>query len=110
MTTFTTKIQEIKILPQDFKSGLRNVVFLVGFSVEGVDGEFKHSVIRNIGIGPADPVKFTPIEELTTDQLLLFVSSSLAPDDMRCVQNEIEETISQQKKPKQELFVMKWVN
>jgi hypothetical protein len=110
MTTFTTKIQEIKVLPQDSKLGLQNVVFLIGYVVEGVDGEFKHSVSRHIGVGPADPTNFTPIDELTTDQLLSFLNSALAPDDMRCAENEIEENISQQKRPKQEPFVMKWVN
>ncbi len=110
MTTFTTKILEIKALPQDPKLGLQNVVFLIGFMVEGVDGEFKHSVARNIGIGPADPANFTPIDQLTTDQLMTFMNAALAPDDIRCIENEINEAIEAKKSPNKEPIVIDWTN
>jgi hypothetical protein len=110
MTTFTTKIFEIKAFPQDPKLGLQNVVFLIGFEVEGVDGEFKHSVARHIGIGPADPTSFTPIDQLTTEQLLSFMNAALAPDDMRCIENEINDAIQAKKTPSQEPIVIDWTN
>ena len=108
MTTFTTKILEIKELPHDSKLGLQNVVFSIGFMVEGVDGEFKHSVVRQVGIGTAEPLNFTPIDQLTTEQLMSFMSASLAPDDMRCIENEINEAIEKQKAPSQEPIVIDW--
>jgi hypothetical protein len=110
MTTFTTKILNVKVLPQDPKLGLQNVVFLIGFMVEGVDGEFKHSVARNIGIGPADLANFTPIDQLTTEQLLAFMTTALAPDDMRCIENEINNAIESQKNPRQQPVVIDWTN
>jgi hypothetical protein len=108
MTTFTTKILNIKVLPEDPKLGLQNVVFLIFFTVEGVDGEFKHSVLRQIGLGSANPANFTPIDQLTTEQLLAFMTSALAPDDMRCIQNEINDAIELQKTPGQQPVVMDW--
>lgn len=110
MTTFTTNILEIKALPQDPKLGLQNVVFLIKFIVEGVDGEFKHSVSRHIGIGPADPANFTPIEQLTTNQLMTFMNAALAADDMRCIENEINDAIEIQKNPSQQPVVIDWTN
>jgi len=108
MTTFTTKILNIKVLPQDPKLGLQNVVFLIFFTVEGVDGEFKHSVSRHIGIGPADPANFTPIDQLTTHQLLAFMTAAMAADDMRCIENEINDAIEIQKNPQLKPTVIQW--
>ena len=84
MTTFSTKIDQIKVMPQDPKFGLQNVVYVVSFTVTGVDGEYKHSVSREIGLGAPDPANFTPLDQLSTDQLLSFMNASRAPDDMRC--------------------------
>jgi hypothetical protein len=110
MTTFTTKIQQIKARPQKEKLGLSNVVYSIGYVVTGIYGPYKHSVSREIGIGPADPSNFTDIDKLKTDQLLSFMNTALAPDDMRCIQNEIEEAISQQKDPNKVPLVIEWIN
>ena len=108
MTTFTTKIDEIKVIPTDAKFGLKEVVFIVSFTVTGVDGQFKNSVSRGIGLGAPDPANFTPLDQITNEQMLSFVNGALAPDDMRVIQNEINEAIEQQKNPQAQPFVIPW--
>jgi hypothetical protein len=108
MTTFTTKILEIAVLPKDPTFRLDNVVYLIEYEVTGVDGKFSHAVSRKIGIGNPDPNNFTPVDKLTTEQLMQFLTNSLAPDDMRVVENEIQEAIESQKNPQKDPYVIPW--
>lgn len=108
MTTYSTKINQIKVIAQDQKLRLENIVFTVSFTVTGKDGELNHSVTREIGLATPDPSNFIPLEKLTNEQMLVFMNDALAPDDMRCIQNEIDETILKQKNSESELSVVKW--
>ena len=108
MTTFTTKIKQIKALPHHIDLDLENVVFSVCFEVEGIDGDFKHSVTRDIGIGAPDPTNFIPIDQLNETQVLAFVDAALAPDDMQCAKNEINDAIEAQKTPTKTTVVRTW--
>lgn len=108
MTSFVTKIQELKVIPQDQKLGLQNVVYAVKFTVTGTDGNYSHSVSAEIGIGQADPQSFTPLDNLTEQQVLQFIQNALAKDDMQVIQNEINEAIEQQKNPQSKPIVVPW--
>lgn len=108
MTSFATKILELKVIPQDPKLGLQNVVYAVKFTVIGTDGDYSHSVSTEIGIGQANPQSFTPLDNLTEQQVLQFVQNALAKDDMQVIQNEINDAIEQQKNPQSKPFVVSW--
>lgn len=108
MTKFSVKIEELKVIPKDEKLDLSNVVYAVAYSVTGEDGGLSHSVFKEIGVGEPNAANFTPLEELNDEKVMSFLVSSLAADDMRCAEYEIQQVIERIKNPVQTSVSMQW--
>jgi hypothetical protein len=108
MTTFNLKINKLNVMPIDSEQGLENVVYSVEYIVHGQDGDDQASVVRTIGIGSPDNSSFKPLEVLTEQDVIGFVNSSVAPDDIRCAQLEVQEAIDKMKSPVQSVVSMQW--
>jgi hypothetical protein len=108
MTKFSVKIEELKVIPKDEKLDLSNVVYAFAYSVIGEDGELSHSVYKEIGVGEPNAASFTPLEELNDEKVMSFLMSSLAADDMRCAEYEIQQVIDRMKNPVQAAVSIQW--
>lgn len=108
MTQFTFKVCKLGVMPEHQDTGLTNVIYSVAFDVTGTDGEFSHTVHRSIGLGSPDPADFVQMDQLTEAQLIEFAKSAFAPDDMRVIQNEIQEAIDRQKSPAKSPVEIAW--
>jgi hypothetical protein len=108
MTTFNLKINKLNVMPIDSEQGLENVVYSVDYIVHGQDGDHEASVVRTIGIGSPDKADFKPLESLTEDDLIGFVNTSVAPDDIRCAGLEVQEIIDKMKSPAPAVVSLQW--
>lgn len=108
MTTFNIKINKLNVMPIDSEQGLENVVYSVEYIVHGKDGDHEASVVRTIGIGSPDKADFKLLESLTEDDVIGFVNTSVAPDDIRCASLEVQEAIDKMKAPVQTSVSMQW--
>ena len=108
MTTFNLKINKLNILPVVDEQKLENVVYSVEYIVHGKDGDHKASVIRTIGLGSPDKTLFKPLDLLTEQDLIGFVRSSVASDDIKCAELEVQEAIDRMKNPVQSVVSMQW--
>lgn len=107
MTAFSLSINKLNVLPAA-DNGLTNVVYSVEYLVTGVDGDIKHIVSRTIGLGAADPQKFTRLEDLTEAQLISFVREAVADGDIPSAEYEIQEAIDRQKSPAMAPVSLSW--
>ena len=108
MTEFNLKINKLHVMPIDSEQGLENVVYSVEYIVHGKDEDHQASVVRTIGIGSANVANFKPLESLTEQDLIAFVNSSVAPDDIKCAEFEVQESIDRMKNPVQAAVSMQW--
>jgi hypothetical protein len=108
MTTFNITINKLYVLPVEDEQKLENVVRSVDYVVHGKDGDYRASVVRNIGLGSPDKALFKPLDSLTEQDLIGFVHSSVAPDDIKCLELEVQETIDRMKIPVQSVVTMQW--
>jgi hypothetical protein len=108
MAEYKTQIKELRVISQDPKLGLQDVVYAVSIIVTGTDGVYTHSVTKEFGIGQANPTDFTPLADLTEAQVKKFVNDAMAKDDMQAIRNEIDDAIEQQKNPNAKPKVVVW--
>jgi hypothetical protein len=108
MTTFNIKINKLNVMPVASEQGLQNVVYSVEYIVHGKDGDHEASVVRTIGLGAPDPADFKALDSLTEQDVIGFVHSSVAPDDIRCAELEVQEAIDKMKSPAPAVVSLQW--
>jgi hypothetical protein len=108
MTAFNLKINKVNVMPVANDQGLENSVYSVEYIVHGKDGDHEASVVRTIGLGSADKSSFKPLQSLTEQDVINFVHSSVAPDDIRCAELEVREAIEKMKAPVQAVVSLQW--
>jgi hypothetical protein len=108
MTTFNITINKLYVLPVEEEQKLENVVQSVDYIVHGKDGDYRASVVRNVGLGSPNKTLFKPLDALTEQDLINFVHSSVALEDIKCLELEVQEAIDRMKNPVQSVVSMQW--
>jgi hypothetical protein len=94
MTTITWKISQLDCLPQE--DGDTDVVFIVHWSCNGVDGDYNGSVYSTCSVPFQKDKSFTPYADLTLDQVLGWVWANGVDKDATeaAVQQQIDNQIN----------------
>jgi hypothetical protein len=108
MTTFNLKIDKLNVISDVDEQGLENVVYSVDYIVTGEDGDYKASASRTIGLNSPTKANFKSLESLTEQDILEFVRSSVAPDDIKCAELEVQIAIDKTKNPTKTAVSIQW--
>lgn len=74
--TNTWKITRVEVLNKD---NLENVAIQVCFGISGADENDKRGFVQgDVLLGNPDPSKFTPIDQVTEDQVISWTKAALA--------------------------------
>jgi hypothetical protein len=74
-------------------NGLENVVVGVNWKLTGVAGEFEGEVYGYVDLADPAPENFTSWEQLTREQVVAWVESSLSADQHTVLQAELQTQI-----------------
>ena len=99
MITYNLKINKLNVTLFDDKQELENVVYSVEYIIEGKDEANNASAVRTIGLNSPDKANFKSLASLTSQDIIDFVYSSVAPDDIQCAKLEVQENINKIKSP-----------
>ena len=92
MTTFTTTITSMYVMPQ--LEGQTNVVVNALFKVTGVDGEYTASIGGNQQFTIEQGASFTPYADLTEAQVISWIPESAIESCKACVQGQLDSLIN----------------
>jgi len=72
--TYTWSVVQMDAYPE--QAGETNVVFIVHWTLSGIDGDYSGSSYGSIGVSVDPSAPFTPYSQLTKDQVLEWVWTS----------------------------------
>lgn len=88
MTTFTTTITQMYVMPQ--LDGQTDVVVNALWEVAGVDGEYTASIGGNTQFTLEQGAGFTPYADLTQAQVIGWIPESQITSAQQCVQGQLD--------------------
>lgn len=103
--TYTWAINELFSYPQ--AEGLQDVVFGAAYTLSGADGDYSASQGGQVPF-PAPEAGFTPYNELTEDQVVDWVKSSLGADAVSALESQIAQMINEQINPTVVINPLPW--
>lgn len=77
--------------------GQQNVVYLVVWTLTGVDGTYSASETGGTGVTYEAGTPYTPYNQLTEEQVLGWVQAAMTPDCLAFYENRIQQSIDNQK-------------
>lgn len=97
MIDYKWSISELLTVQQD--AGFNDVVVIVQWLYTGTEGGYSATIggSCNYGVNPHQP--FTPFNELTEQEVIRWVTSSISPQQLTNLQSNIQQKIEQQKNP-----------
>lgn len=95
--TLTWNITQLNAYPE--KDGLTDVVFTVHWILTAKDGDYNSSVYGSIGVELNHEEPYTPYADLTLDQIIGWVKSSLGEEQVTEYENGVSSIIEKQKNP-----------
>lgn len=104
MTTFTWKINNLSVM----QAPEPNTAVMSNFSIVWEDGGITGSVAYSVNLLPADPSSFTPYNEITHDQAVLWTKDALGTDRVAAMEGEVQQQIDQQKTPTPQPAPLPW--
>lgn len=96
-TTITWEIDALDAYPQH--DGKQNVVSTAHWRVNGSDGDYTASVYGSTGLTYDDSAPFTPFDNLTKDQVIVWVRNTLGSDAVNNIEDSVSAQIEEQKSP-----------
>lgn len=81
------------------EDGMTNVVYNVNWRLIGTDGDYSASVYGSVGVAAPSPDAFTPYEDLTEEQVQLWVTEGLGEEQIDAYKVGIANQIERQKNP-----------
>lgn len=105
MTTFTWKINSLQVM----QSPEPNTVVMSNFTILGDDAGITSSVTYSVNLLPASPANFTPYDQITEPQAVLWTQEALGPDRVTAMENEVQAQIDAQKIPEPQPAPLPWV-
>ncbi len=96
--TYTWSVQEVNAFP--VKDGKQNVVFNVHWIAGGADGEHTASAYGSTSIALNADSSFTEYENLTEEQVIGWVKSSMGAEEVAAIEASIVGQINEQINPK----------
>ena len=94
-TTFSWKIDSLPNYPQ--AEGQQDVVFQVNWTYIGVDGQYTASEKGAIGVTYVAGQPYTPYNELTEEQVIGWITSSIPENILNIYKDSINRNIQNQK-------------
>jgi len=88
MTTFTTTITQMYVMPQ--LDGQTDVVVNALWEVTGVDGEYTASIGGNTQFTLEQGAGFTPYADLTQTQVIGWIPEEQITSAQQCVQGQLD--------------------
>lgn len=104
MTIFTWKVNNLQVM----QTPEPNTVVMSNFTILGKDGDITGSVTYSVNLLPADPASFTPFDQITQEQAILWTQEALGPDRVTAMEGEVQQQIDQQKVPTPQPAPLPW--
>jgi hypothetical protein len=99
--------------PLDVKlseDGMTNVVYNVNWRLIGTDGTYSDDVYGSVGVPAPSSAAFTPYDQLTEDQVRMWVLEALGVDQVLAYEQSIAAQIVLQQKPVDASLPPPWSN
>jgi len=88
---------------------LKNVAVQVCFDVKGSDGKLQGFTQGDVMLGETNRAKFTPIEQVTKEQVIAWVKHALG-DKVKEFENRVIEQIERQRIPSPKSIDLPWIS
>ena len=83
------------------KEDLTNVIYNVHYRVTGTDEDnISETIIGTIGLNTENIIDFISIDQLTNDNVVVWVKETMGEDQVSSIENAIASTIDDKKNPK----------
>jgi len=90
--TYTWSVNNMVSYPQ--AEGYTDVVFQVNWVCNGTDGTYTGAIVGATGVKLDPNAPYTPYSELTQDQVVGWVKSTLGADQVAAIQNNVAQQIA----------------
>jgi hypothetical protein len=94
-TIYSWTINSLPNYPQ--AEGQTDVVFVVNWTLTGVDGQYTASEQGSVGVTYVAGQPYTPYNQLTEEQVTGWVASSISEETLNIYKESIDRNIAQQK-------------
>ena len=105
-TTFTWQVNGLQVM----QSPEPNTVVMSNFTITGKEGDLSGSVSYSVNLLPADPANFTPFDQITQEQAILWTQEALGADRVAAMEGEVQQQIDAQKVPTPQPAPVPWNN
>lgn len=104
MVTFTWKINNIQIMqvPES------NTAVVSNFTIHGNEDDITGSVTYSVNLLPANTENFTPFDQITEEQAILWTQEALGTDRVTAMEGEVQQQIDKQKIPTPQPAPLPW--
>lgn len=106
MTTYSWTINLLPNYPS--AEGQSDVIFEVIWTLTGVDGQYSASEQGAIGVNYVEGQPYTPYNELTEEQVLGWVTSTIPEETLNIYKTSIQRNIESQKEV--QILPLPWSN
>ena len=106
MTTFTWQVNGLQVM----QTPEPNTVVMSNFTIAGDEDGIKSQVSYSVNLLPADPSSFTPFDQITQEQAILWTQEALGADRVAAMEGEVQQQIDAQKVPTPQPAPVPWNN
>lgn len=106
MITYDWRVEQMTNYPHF--EGHENVVFNICWRVNAVDGNFSATAYGSVGVPYTEGEPFTPYDQLTPDQVVVWVKAALGDDQVAQIESGLAGEIDNKKNPKQVINPLPW--
>jgi len=104
MTNFTWQINGLQVM----QTPEPNTVMMSNFTIRGDEDGITGSVSYAVNLLPADPDNFTPFDQITQEQAILWTQTALGVDRVAAMEQEVQDQIDAQKIPEPQPAPLPW--